>query len=238
MTSKLNQYYREAVDEFDDLHLHDGDEHYVALSRTLPFVRQLGVKSILDVGCGTGRALEWYTREVPGASVAGIDPSPDMLARARERAPEADCRVGSAQSLPFDDGQFDLVCSTGILHHVKDPDRCIREMFRVSNKAVLISDHNNFAFGGDFVRRIRLTLYGCGILGLFTFVKHGLRRQGYSATDGYWYPYSLLNSVPTIDALAEDIVLIPTRPSMTGRLDNFLLSQSHLAIWATTSNDR
>ena len=40
---------------------------------------------VLDVGCGTGVLLEALSNTTPGAKLAGIDPSEDMLALARER---------------------------------------------------------------------------------------------------------------------------------------------------------
>ena len=57
------------------------------------------------------------------------------------------------------------------MHHVDLPASVIAEMFRVARKAVLISDHNNFAFGTTMARRIRLVLYSCGLFGIAAFVK-------------------------------------------------------------------
>ncbi|MBZ4421285.1 class I SAM-dependent methyltransferase [Myxococcus sp. RHSTA-1-4] len=232
MTTRLNAYYQRTIQEYDKAHLAPDDEHYVAMSRTLPAAKSLGVRSLLDVGCGTGRALAWYARELPGVTLNGLDPSPEMADQARQRVPEADIRVGQGEALPYVDGQFDMVCATGVLHHADHPEPCIREMFRVASKAVLISDHNNFAFGGDWSRRLRLALYATGTLGLFTFIKQGFRRQGYSEEDGYWYPYSLLNNYGLISQLAREVWVVPTRPSNANHLGNFMMSQSHLAIWA------
>lgn len=56
------------------------------------FVWALGVRSVLDAGCGTGRvALELARR---GADVVGVDLDPDMLAAARAKAPHLDWRIG------------------------------------------------------------------------------------------------------------------------------------------------
>jgi SAM-dependent methyltransferase len=230
---RLNAYYRRAASDYDRDHVREHDEHYVALERTLAYVERAEVRSVLDVGCGTGRALEWYAQHIPDLTrLAGVDPSDDMVERARQRVPSAELRVASADALPFEDASFDLVCATGILHHVEHPRRCIAEMFRVARTAVLISDHNCFAFGGSTARRLRLALYSVGLLSLATFVKQGFRRQGYSEGDGYWYPYSLLDDYATVAGLAKEIVLLPVRPTNTITFGNFLLSQSHLAFWA------
>src|SRR3954470_15905839 len=51
--------------------------------------------SLLDVGCGSGLALEMA--HARGATVSGIDISPGLLAVARERLPDADLREGDME---------------------------------------------------------------------------------------------------------------------------------------------
>ena len=87
---------------------------------------------VLDVGCGTGAQLERY--EAAGCTVSGVDLSPAMLARARERlGADADLRLESAAALPYEDGEFDVVLATLSLHEMDAATReaAIREMGRV-----------------------------------------------------------------------------------------------------------
>jgi SAM-dependent methyltransferase len=60
----------------------------------------------------------------------GIDLSPGMLARARERGLEV--HEGSATALPFPSEHFDVVCSFKVLAHVVDIGRALAEMVRVT----------------------------------------------------------------------------------------------------------
>ena len=79
---------------------------YVALHH------QLGVGEgdrLLDVACGAGLAIELAVAQ--GATCAGIDASPRLLAVARDRNPQADLRVGDMHALPWDDDTFDVVTS-------------------------------------------------------------------------------------------------------------------------------
>ena len=73
---------------------------------------RLGVANghrLLDVACGSGLAIE--LARLRGASCAGIDASPRLVAVARHRSPQADIRVGDMNALPWDPASFDVVTS-------------------------------------------------------------------------------------------------------------------------------
>ena len=83
-------------------------------------------ESVLDAACGTG-TLAIYAKKLVGAEgqVFGIDASHGMIERARKKAERAGVGVSFieafAQALPFDDGQFDVVVGTLMLHHLSKP---------------------------------------------------------------------------------------------------------------------
>ena len=88
---------------------------------------------VLDVGCGTGG----FTRavaEMAAATVTGIDYSERFIAFARElSAPQqgaVEWRVGSAEALPVDDGSFDRVLLSLVLHQLVRPELAVAEAFR------------------------------------------------------------------------------------------------------------
>lgn len=85
--------------------------------------------SFLDIGCGPGAALD--NAAAAGARVAGVDPSPSMVARASKRVPSADVRVASAEELPFPDDSFTVVVNVASFHHWADRDAGLREALRV-----------------------------------------------------------------------------------------------------------
>ena len=63
--------------------------------------------TVLYVGCGTGSALAEYA--AAGCHVIGADPSPAMIAQARDRlGGEADLRLIDGSRLPVDDASADL----------------------------------------------------------------------------------------------------------------------------------
>ncbi|WP_246036345.1 class I SAM-dependent methyltransferase [Cellulomonas telluris] len=85
---------------------------------------------VLDVGCGSGELLA--RAAALGASVAGVDSAPGMVAVARRTAPDGDVRVADAQALPWPAAVFDVVLAVNALHLADDPDAALAEMVRVT----------------------------------------------------------------------------------------------------------
>ena len=88
---------------------------------------------VLDVACGTGIVARVAKQQLgEGATVVGIDASPQMLAVARRVAPDIDWREGNAIALPVGAGEpFDAVfCQQG-LQFFPDRPTAVREMRRV-----------------------------------------------------------------------------------------------------------
>jgi ubiquinone/menaquinone biosynthesis C-methylase UbiE len=91
--------------------------------RTANLARMHPGETVLDVGCGTGTlAMEVQSRVGRAGHVAGIDPSPQQIARARRSAARRhvpiDFQVGVIEQLAFPDQTFDVVFSTLMMHHL------------------------------------------------------------------------------------------------------------------------
>ncbi len=91
-------------------------------------------EQVLDVGCGTGRYLQWLAEM--GLEVTGVDSSPEMVRAARARlagsGEEGAVFLADGADLPFADDSFDLVTAITVLEFVEHPDKLIAEMLRVS----------------------------------------------------------------------------------------------------------
>ena len=92
---------------------------------------------VLDVATGTGWvALAAAARAGPRGRVVGIDLSPGMIARAREKArrrefPTVTFRLGDVQRLPYRSATFDTVFAAQAIFFMPDPMRALREWRRV-----------------------------------------------------------------------------------------------------------
>lgn len=83
----------------------------------------------LDAACGTGRYSAILAAR--GHRVVGVDSSPGMLERARERVPGGDFRLGDLTRLPVGDGAVGLVVCGLALTHVADLGPVLAEFARV-----------------------------------------------------------------------------------------------------------
>jgi phosphatidylethanolamine/phosphatidyl-N-methylethanolamine N-methyltransferase len=101
---------------------------------------------VLEVGVGTGLSLPSYGRHV---EIVGIDLSPEMLEKARERVAEERLTNVTAllemdaSELEFEDASFDTVVAMYVMTVVPDPEKVMRELSRVCRPGgdVIIVNH-------------------------------------------------------------------------------------------------
>jgi ubiquinone/menaquinone biosynthesis C-methylase UbiE len=126
-------YFRRHAAEWDrirKLHVADASvEEAIAAA-----LNEQPIRSLLDLGTGTGRMLELFAKDVERG--LGIDLSLDMLALARARLDRAglrNCSVrhGDIYDLALSRDSFDVVIIHQVLHFLDDSARAIREAARV-----------------------------------------------------------------------------------------------------------
>lgn len=92
---------------------------------------------LLDIGTGPGWLLPKIHQARPEWRLTGVDLSRAMVSKARQNLRKAGLAdsisvlAASAERLPFPDGSFDLVVSTGSLHHWRNPIAGLNEAYRV-----------------------------------------------------------------------------------------------------------
>jgi ubiquinone/menaquinone biosynthesis C-methylase UbiE len=86
----------------------------------------------LDVGCGPGPLTSALADVLGAENVSAVDPSEPFVEAARARVPGARVVVGSAESLPFGDDEFDVTIAQLVVNFLTDPEQGLREMSRVT----------------------------------------------------------------------------------------------------------
>ena len=128
---------------------------------------------ILEVGVGTGANLPYYPE---GARVTGIDLSPGMLKKAKERASSLSLGAGihleemDVEELPFPDQTFDTIVTSCVYCSVPDPVKGMKEMRRVlkDDGEILMLEHMRsenpvIGIGMDLVNPVVRRLWGANI---------------------------------------------------------------------------
>ncbi|MEZ4441046.1 MAG: class I SAM-dependent methyltransferase [Polyangiaceae bacterium] len=222
------KYYADTAHRYNELHVHEQDEeHRFALAFMTAAIQHLGVSSVLDVGSGTGRALLHLKASLPDLRVVGVEPVAELRAIGHEAGlSEQELIAGDATHLDFSDGSFDLVCEFGVLHHIRRPELAVAEMLRVSEKAIFISDSNNFGQGSRTSRTAKQLLDFLGLWRVADLVK--TRGKGYTLSegDGLSYSYSVFNNYEQIAAACRRVHLLNTRDGAI----NPYRSASHVAL--------
>lgn len=105
---------------------------------------------VLEVGCGSGLHAVGFAERF---DYTGVDLSPSLVDETQHklgdkgRAMEMD-----AMNLEFEDGEFDAVVGTAVLHHLSDPEQALSEWIRVTETGGSISlMEPNYLFPKDFV---------------------------------------------------------------------------------------
>jgi demethylmenaquinone methyltransferase/2-methoxy-6-polyprenyl-1,4-benzoquinol methylase len=132
---------------------------------------------VLDVATGTG-AVARELRRQKGCDVVGVDQSAEMLAEAGRRAGgDIELVEASAESLPFEDGEFDGLTFTYLLRYVDDPPAVLRELARVVRPGGTIAGLEfglpNGAWRGLWEMHVRAGLPAAGAA-----IGHGWRQAG------------------------------------------------------------
>ena len=192
-------------------------------------------RRVLEIGLGQGAESEQLIRR--GASWSGLDVTEESVDRVRARLairglPYDDVRHGSAVSIPWPDGTFDLVFSHGVLHHIPDIHLAQREIHRVLKPGgtliamVYARGSLNYQLSIRFVRRaallaayllrrarlvrssplLRQHLDNAEIIGLRQYL--ALETFTHHNTDGPLNPYARVYSVREVAEHFPDFVVV------------------------------
>lgn len=103
-------------------------------------------ETVIEIGFGTGKLVSLLSGDVGQDRIAGVDPSPLMVATAKRRSPHADLRQGSASHLPWPDAKFDAAVALHCWQFWDVPAHCLGEIRRVmkpnGRMVMILRDHS------------------------------------------------------------------------------------------------
>jgi 2-polyprenyl-3-methyl-5-hydroxy-6-metoxy-1,4-benzoquinol methylase len=95
-------------------------------------------KTLLEIGCASGYYGKVLNFSFPGIQYYGVDFSTELIKFGKQKFPELSLDVGDTTKLNFEDQQFDIVVSGGVLLHVYEWKLGVMESCRTASKLVIL----------------------------------------------------------------------------------------------------
>jgi SAM-dependent methyltransferase len=87
---------------------------------------------ILDAACGRGYLLQKILEANPAVKCIGVDIAPSI------KGINIECKKADITALPFADNSFDTVLCTHVLEHIREPQKALAELIRVTRKRLIV----------------------------------------------------------------------------------------------------
>lgn len=158
---EIAEFYREEAERYDETRLNNRPgqlKHERQTESLLECLAQGNVQKsdpVLEVGCGTGRFLNFLDSE-GFTNLHGLDQSRGMIERTVEKCDPTGV-TGDGYRLPFADDSFEAVYSVHVLMHLPNKQGFIDELQRVSRNLVVFELNNRHSLTGlaPLYRRLR-----------------------------------------------------------------------------------
>jgi predicted TPR repeat methyltransferase len=137
---------------------------YLRRDEVLHLAKRYACKTVLDVGCGTGRNTIWWARQ--GLErLHGVDVSREMIEEAKALAARAGlgdrCTFEIADFMKWTtDRRYDMVVACGVFDYVTDAAALLRHMSEFANK-IIYGSFPGWTLVRTPLRKIRYALRGC-----------------------------------------------------------------------------
>ncbi|VXA94121.1 Methyltransferase type 11 [Flavobacterium sp. 9AF] len=138
MNNLVKKYYDDLAKHYDENRFNNSYGKYID-KQERKFLKESILKNkykkILDLGCGTGRLLDFAS--------FGADISSEMLTKAREKFPSKELQLGSVTAIPYKEESLDVIYSFHVIMHL---DKQITKDFlkeshsKLKDKGILIFD--------------------------------------------------------------------------------------------------
>ncbi|OLC94732.1 MAG: hypothetical protein AUG16_02385 [Thaumarchaeota archaeon 13_1_20CM_2_39_20] len=185
---KVRHYFDKIAEEFDDIYENKGslpiritnklfrkdmlERGPIAIQESRP----LKGKSVLDIGCGSGRVSFLFAKEC--MKVVGIDYARNMI----ELAKKSQQKLNLVYNVEFihsdfmndfpEDKRYDISIALGVFHYIKDPIPYLRKIKKITTTKIIADYPAKFAFQTP-LRKIWLSKRNCPV---FFYTKGELKK--------------------------------------------------------------
>lgn len=131
--------------------------HTLRLTKAAGIISELGVESMLDVGCGIGIVRQYLPRTM---KYTGVDPVKSLIDEAIDNEWGGSFVVGTARDVQLKGGRYDIVTSLGVLAHIPS-DGLVDFLLPIcfaSNRYILLESQHPDYYNGRFESHSMLEL--------------------------------------------------------------------------------
>ncbi len=138
MIDEIKKYYDNLAENYDNNRFENSYGKYIDFQERVFFksrITKTKNSKILDLGCGTGRFLDFAN--------FGVDISPKMIEVSRLKFPDIEFREGSVSDIPFEDDYFETIFSMHVIMHlnIENTTNFLDESYKkLKNQGILIFD--------------------------------------------------------------------------------------------------
>jgi len=130
LRGRMRRFYRDAADYEEQVAAHD-ERYFRKYVGTMLRFLPAGIDSVLELGAGSGEALDGYVSERAPGRVVGLELSHANLRTIHARGGPHAAVGGDALQLPFAAGSFDVVTCFQVIEHLPSVQTAIDEAVRV-----------------------------------------------------------------------------------------------------------
>lgn len=192
----VREYFDKKSEDFDSIY--SGNKNFIGryldkklrwdmeerLQKTIRECQNILNKTIIDIGCGSGRFIEALQVKSPKLLV-GIDYAPNMISIAKKRTESKKSFsnpiliIGDFKQLHFK-SVFDIVLGIGLFDYVEEPLPILVKMRGITKEKIITTFPRKGTFRA-FIRRIRLRLNSCPVY-FYSLpqVEHLIEEAGFS----------------------------------------------------------
>jgi len=124
-------YYDEISEGYEELHKEEQEKKIILIKTKFQPNKE---QTLLDVGCGTGLTTRtWNCKRF------GIDPSKKLLEKAIQQDKEGTYKEASAESIPYNNNEFDIVISITAIQNFTDIEKGLNEIKRVGKDKFILT---------------------------------------------------------------------------------------------------
>jgi ubiquinone/menaquinone biosynthesis C-methylase UbiE len=133
MIPKLNTYWEDLA-KSGPFNMHQTEHR----NKAVDLLKEYNVTSVLDVGCGSGPNYKMIKDKGIEIKYKGTDVTHGFIEMSRKMFPEAEWDIQDIRDLKEKDNSWDCTMVVHVLDHVRDYEKAISELCRVSSRLVIL----------------------------------------------------------------------------------------------------